>query len=141
MRLSMRMSRCLIERLLLPRRESVVSIPEERTRKRWGLKDNLKDREGESARKVFEQIMGQAVASVTIQDILAISPVMQQKMFRTQAVKELTAKPKVRSLDTIGPSNSSISWKPIVYYIFTPRGSLARKNGEGDRLIGFWSGY
>jgi predicted aspartyl protease len=55
------------------------------------------------------------VGHVTVKDILAISPSVQQKMFRSQA-KELLAKPKVRSLDVIGSTR-----KKGMYAVSSPR--------------------
>ena len=55
------------------------------------------------------------IGHVTVKDILAISPSVQQKMFRSQA-KELMAKPKVRSLDVIGSTR-----KKGMYAVSSPR--------------------
>jgi predicted aspartyl protease len=94
-------------------RDDTVAIEREPSKKRWKLLDDLKGQEGESARKVFEQMLELEVGHVTVKDILTLSPAVQQKMFRSQA-KEL--KPKVRSLDIIGSTR-----KKGMYAVSSPR--------------------
>jgi hypothetical protein len=51
-----------------------VAIKKEPSKKRWKLLDDLKDQEGEAARKVVEQILNLVVSPVTVKDIFALFP-------------------------------------------------------------------
>jgi hypothetical protein len=60
-----------------------VAIEKEPSKKRWKLLDDLKSQEGEAARKVVEQILDLIISPVTVKNILALSPAVQQKIFRS----------------------------------------------------------
>jgi hypothetical protein len=60
-----------------------IAIEKEPSKKRWKLLNDLKNQKNEAARKIVEQILDLIVSLVTVKNILALFPTIQQKIFRS----------------------------------------------------------